>query len=102
MLRFESLIFWPCHFVIEVAKYVFATATGIALFHYLGIWLFGFHLLAGLGEIRNLYLSSSVLFYWTLVAGLSVTIACWSVGGAALYLLYLVWRWGRLYTAAEK
>jgi len=98
-IAFESLLFWPRLFLWEVAKYTGATLTGVAIFHYAGRSLFDFYLLHGLAEIRNLH---GPVLYWGLLVGVSIAIACWSVGGTAFYLVYLIWRWGRLYAAGGK
>lgn len=98
-ISLESLMFWPRLFLWEIAKYTIATIVGIALFHYVGNSLFGFYLLDGLSEIRNLHGPAR---YWSSLAGVSMAIACWSVGGTALYFLNLLCKWGQLYGAGGK
>ena len=92
-------MFWPGLFFWEVGKYILGTTAGIAVFQNAGHRFFGFDLLGGFREIRNLH---GPFLYWSCLASLFLTMACWSVGGAAMYFLYLLWKWSRLYRAGDK
>jgi hypothetical protein len=98
-VSFGSVIFWPWLYLRFGVRHLAAFVAGVGLFWYVGRALFGFSLLDGTREIPNLH---GPFRYWGLLITLSLAIACWSVGGTAMYLLFRVWKWSRVYAAGGK
>jgi hypothetical protein len=84
------------------AEYLLPSAVGAILFEIVGwlvfklnLWAVGYEILMHGGDSFWFWLAP-----W-LAAFLSLVLAAWSVGGASLQLLNLIWGWARLHEAGS-